>query len=126
MRYACLNQLAPPTRVRVYRNLHKNCFSVVSMKTGRVIQHTNKLTLHDVEFRVRESGRQRVLRERRKNVHAFVVGSILQTDIGLPACNPERAWYDPYQVKTFVNRRTLEPVLRARVAHLEHGILYWS
>jgi hypothetical protein len=45
------------------------------MHNGRIVGYAEAVILTDVEFRVRESGRQRVLRERRKNVHAFVVGS---------------------------------------------------
>lgn len=61
-------------RVRVYFNLQKKLFSVVDTKTGRVVDHVSNLTLSNVRFTVRESGRQRVIKERRKNVHAFVVG----------------------------------------------------
>lgn len=61
-------------KVRVYFNLHKHCYSVQDTKTGRVIAHVESINLIDAKFVVRESGRQKVLREKRKNVHAFVVG----------------------------------------------------
>lgn len=61
-------------RVRVYYNLHKHCYSVQNTSTGKIIAHVNKICLKDASFVVRASGREKVLKERRKNVHAFVVG----------------------------------------------------
>lgn len=66
-------------RVEVYWNLHRKCYSVRALKgehKGRVILHATKLLLRDVKLVVREAGRQRVLKERRKNVHAFVRGTL--------------------------------------------------
>jgi len=70
----------PNKRVRVYKNLHKDCWSVWQ---GKVLFYTQEIHLRDVTFLVLESGRQRVLREKRKNVHAFVCGFLTQgLDIG--------------------------------------------
>ncbi len=44
--------------------------------TGRVIGYTESVNLEDVEFKVSEAGRQRLLREKRKNVHAFAIGTV--------------------------------------------------
>jgi len=66
-------------RVFVYFNLHRKCWSVRALNgryKGRVVAHCDRVLLTDVEFRVSEAGRQRVLREGRKNVHAGVVGSL--------------------------------------------------
>jgi len=65
-------------KVFVYFNLRKRCFSVKALEgmyKGRVIAHRDSLHLQDAEFKVSEKGRQRVIRERRKNVHAGVVGN---------------------------------------------------
>ena len=61
-------------RVEVYFNLHKHVFSVRSARSGRVILHTDRVHIRNPEFVVRQGGRQRVLKERKKNVHAFVRG----------------------------------------------------
>tara|TARA_R100001244_G_scaffold129809_1_gene101481 strand:- start:91 stop:474 length:384 start_codon:yes stop_codon:yes gene_type:complete len=65
-------------RVDIYYNLHRKCFSVRSMELGRsyrkVIAHRDAVLMKDCSFVVSESGRQRVLRDRRKNVHTFVRG----------------------------------------------------
>lgn len=54
-----------------YWNLHRSIWS--EMQRGKVIGHHPTVVLHDCEFRVRQAGRERVLREKKKNVHAFVV-----------------------------------------------------
>ena len=68
-----------------YWNLHKKCWSV--MIRGKVEQHAAGAQLLDVEFRVRPGGHARVLREGRKNVHAFAVSSRCSTVPG--------EWTDP-------------------------------
>ena len=55
----------------IYRNLHTGGFSV--RYRGRVVDRLHIFTAMNVQFKVNESGRQRVIKEGRKNVHAFVV-----------------------------------------------------
>lgn len=102
-------------RVFVYFNLHKKLWSVRALEgpdKGLVIQHTTSLCLANCTFKVSEAGRQRVLRERQKNVHAGVVGIL----VSAPAANlssSHRITYDPYRFSTFVNADTLAPVYAA-------------
>lgn len=71
--------------VRVYRNLTRGCLSV--MRRGLVVAHVESVALHGARFVVQEAGRQRVLRDRRKNVHAFVEGIWTdRADRGLDCC----------------------------------------
>lgn len=66
-------------KVFVYFNLHKKVWSVKALEgrnKGRVIAHADKVLLRDVTFKVSEAGRQRVIREGRKNVHAGAVGTL--------------------------------------------------
>ena len=67
-------QINPAKPVFVYKNLHKDCWSV--KQDGLVKLHTNDITLYDCEFKVSKVGRDRVLKEKRKNVHAGVRGYI--------------------------------------------------
>ena len=63
--------------MRVYRNLHQKCWSVQqkdSKGRWKVVAHAESITLADCVFRVSEAGRQRVLSEGRKNVHAYIQG----------------------------------------------------
>ena len=81
-------------RVRVYRNLHKKCFSVKCMKTNRVIAHVKEITLTNATFPVSQSGRKRVLKEKRKNVHAFVQGIV---DNNVLVYGNTKICYNPYK-----------------------------
>lgn len=54
----------------IYRNLHKDCFSV--RHKGRVIAHLQNIIAGDVSFIVSQKGRERVLKEKKKYVHAYV------------------------------------------------------
>lgn len=58
--------------VDVYFNLHKRLWSCRCRATGLVIRHAHAvLSPYDATLVVREAGRQKVLAEGRKNVHAF-------------------------------------------------------
>ena len=66
-------------KVAVYFNLHKKLFSVKSREGatyGRVLYHTDNIVLDNVKFVVRSKGRKKVIKEKRKNVHAFCYGTI--------------------------------------------------
>jgi hypothetical protein len=72
------------TRGFVYRNLHQDCWSVKALSgpnAGRVVLHAATVWLHGATFRVNEAGRQRVLKEQRKNVHAGVVGYVYHAHV---------------------------------------------
>lgn len=113
--------------VRCYRNLHKDCYSIVSTKTGRVDRHQRHVVIANASFRVRPAGRERVLKTKRKNVHAFVCGLMLQTNFRFPDFAPREAYYNPYKTKTFVDKETKKPIERAQlVVLLPKKILYWE
>ncbi len=61
--------------VRVFKNWKHGCYSI--MQRGVVRASASQVRLTNVEFRVREAGRQRMLREKQKNVHAFAVGHLV-------------------------------------------------
>lgn len=103
-------------KVMVYYNLHKHTFSV--QKNGLVVMHADYVKLENVEFRVRQGGKDKVRREMSKNVHAFVIGTLV--DFCQYPCNdiPDEptgdvVTYNPYKYDTFVYKETEEPVLRA-------------
>ena len=103
-------------RVMVYYNLHKHTFSVTYK--GKVVLYADYVKLKNVEFRVREGGRERVRREKKKNVHAFVIGDLVDYCIFPcenmpPESNTNVITYNPKKYDTFVNKNTEEPVYRA-------------
>lgn len=61
--------------VEVYRNLHKECWSV--RQGGKVLFHTTYICLHDCQFVVRPAGHAKVIKEQKKNVHAFAKGYLI-------------------------------------------------
>ena len=90
--------------VRVYFNLHKRLFSVMSWdsgdsRKGKVIGHIDRIALEDCRFIVRPAGRARVLATSQKNVHAFIQGTWAEqsrSDGPVAAVH-----YDPYKAPWF-------------------------
>lgn len=119
-------------KVAVYKNLHKNCFSVQNVKTGLVVAYADCITLVDVTFKVNQKGRARVRFEGRKNVHAFVVGTYqpdyefnLEADSSVVTYNP---YYPPLEdTGYFYDKQTFEPVHSAKeVTFLASGRVYYT
>lgn len=82
---------------RVYFNLHRKLWSVQT--DGRLRAHWADVVLDGpVTFRVQAAGRARVLRERRKSVHAFACGSARE---GRAPRRGVRVTYNPYRAGFF-------------------------
>lgn len=111
-------------KVKVYRNLHKKMYSVVDMKTGKVFRHQHHVVLKNARFRVSEAGRARVLKEKRKNVHAFVIGTLLEKDFHFPDREPTMGTYNPYKHKTFVKKGTRRALRDAELVLLAPKEMY--
>lgn len=110
-------------KVRVYYNLHKHLFSVQEKINGRwkVTRHLQDLYLKDVTPRVYEKGRQRTINEQRKNVHAYIIGELIET----PDVNCWiRVTYNPYKYDSFVFMSTNLKFERANYAHLENRAIW--
>jgi hypothetical protein len=104
-------------KVMVYYNLHKHTFSVTY--DSKVIMYADYVKLGDVEFRVRKGGKERVRSEKSKNVHAFVIGKLLDyceyPCEEMPSSSSDKVvTYNPYKHDTFVFKNTEEPVYRAQ------------
>ena len=94
-------------RIRTYYNLHRKCFSVQDYKTGLVIEHTDKLFMTNAMFVVRKSGNERVKKEGKKNVHAFVNGIRHDKPIDTNHCNNYEVKYNPYTMDFFHYKRVM-------------------
>jgi hypothetical protein len=69
--------------VEVYRNLARRDGVWYSVRQGgHVVAHAQELMLNDASFVVHEAGRQRVLSSGRKNVHAWVRGTLIGSGMG--------------------------------------------
>ncbi len=107
-------------KVFVYFNLHKKCWSVKSLEgvnKGKVIAHCETIVLKNCELKVSESGRQRVLREKKKYVHAGDVGEIVSLDKKGKETET-LITYNPYLYNCFINKQTNEPVYSTNKAYM--------
>lgn len=115
-------------RVSAYRNLHKGLWSVKSMQQptyGRVIDRTDSVLLYEPLCNVSQGGRERVLREGRKNVHADVRGLRLELEL-LPMLDGwQPLTYNPYKYTTFVDRTTEQPVWTPKFVWLDPAGKAW-
>lgn len=99
-------------RVRVYRNLHKGCWSVE--QNGVVVFHCDRLGLSDCRFNVSKAGRERVRKEKKKNVHARISGYLSSYTYNGQGVSVS---YNPYTHDTFMSEYNL-PVLKSDYTRL--------
>lgn len=109
--------------VEVYFNLHKKIFSVRDSKTKKVVAHLNEVHISNAIFRVSEKSRQRVIREQRKNVHAYVKGILINYDDSNPT---KLGYYNPYTTETFINKETGDPLLEANTVKFINKQVYFA
>ena len=107
----------------IYRNLHTGTFSV--KYKGIVIDRPTNILANNCEFIVNEKGRQRVLNEKRKNVHAMVACS----DYVVPSREPNKiaedeVYYNPYTTDSFIFKDTKETINYATHAWLFKNKIY--
>jgi hypothetical protein len=92
-------------RLYIYKNLHLNLFSI--RQGGKVIDHRDEIILEDARFLVGQKGRERVIREKCKNVHAGVSGFWAEEwesnpEIHMNSYTPHKIFYNPYKTDSFV------------------------
>jgi len=117
-------------RAKVYFNLHTSTWSIKDCETGLVMGHADKVCLINVVPQVSQAGRNRVLIEKQKNVHAYLVGDVNLVENfksyrgrlvdathgeypALPT-NPSGTviTYNPYKYTNFVVADTEEPIVK--------------
>ena len=125
--------------VSIYRNLHNGLISIKSASSGLVLGHAQSVDVAWADFVVNESGRQRVLRDKQKNVHAYVKGLLLNTSGFKPykgrSIGPVYGAldtihkvtvvsYNPYKAPHFVIKGTSDKVSKASLCTVSHdGII---
>lgn len=110
-----------------YRNLHTGTFSL--KYRGRVINHPIVFSIKNASFKVNETGRQRVIAEQKKNVHAFALGNptdciheskqnfaynYLNARIKNKKYKFVEVTYNPYKSGSFVVKKTGKPITEAK------------
>ena len=103
----------------VYYNLHKHVFSLKNNTTKKVEKRSSIVLMQDCVFKVSEKGRQRVLREKVKNVHAGVLGELISTESEVDDTSSfVELTYNPYIYDSFVVKESGKPVLSAKKVYL--------
>lgn len=113
-------------KVFIYRNLNKKCWSVKALdgpQKNRVVAHVDTFVVKDATFKVSRAGRERVLRERRKNVHAGIVGVWATNDVDVSKWASltgddvtTEVTYSPYEGDFFFEVSTGKAVHFAKIA----------
>lgn len=97
--------------------------------TRRVIGHSEGVSLKDVKFIVSKSGVERIRRNKRKSVVAFVEGELMSwhvnEDCGI--CKAQRSAgivkFNPYKWDTFVLETSLTTVTTASYVTINGGVV---
>lgn len=106
-----------------YRNLNRKgvVWSVKNTKSGLVVDRASEVILMDVTLKVSQAGRARVIKNKRRNVHAGVQGKRVKA---APRGLWRRVTYDPYKNDTFVGWFSKKPVHSAGYAKLTQQGLF--
>ena len=109
-------QIDPNRKVDVYFNLHKKTWSV--RQGGKVVGHTDQISIKNAKYIVSKKGNERVRREKKKNVHAYVRGYV-ETLPYIMADDIKFVSYNPYKNNSFVVRNTDDSICSSPWASCE-------
>jgi hypothetical protein len=122
----------------IYYNLHKGCWSLKSTVSydatqsshfhpsvkGRVTGHADTILATCTTTKISETGRQRVIREKRKNVHAGIIGTrclVGPQYVFVTTELTDSMTYNPYKRSDFYDRATGVAVTTATYVLLRSG-----
>ena len=88
-----------------------------------VVAWADRFMIEDVTCKVREGGRQRVIKDKRKNVHATVIGTYIG-ECEMDTSMMNELYYDPYTLDSFINKETGEKVTEVESVYFEDGIAF--
>lgn len=105
----------------IYRNLRTKGFSV--KKHGLVVDRSNSFEAEMVSFKVSEQGRQRVIKNKHKDVHAFVVtDKYIYTSMHQQVDKLLEITYNPYKGPYFMCNGS--PITQANKVLFKDGKCY--
>ncbi|MBL8605191.1 MAG: hypothetical protein JNK72_24890 [Myxococcales bacterium] len=127
---------APPSSLLgrvglVYRNLHAcpAAWSVKDRKLGRVGAVTQAVMLANAVGRIGKKVQEKVRRERRKAVHAFIVGTVTSPELA-PRNPAAEGWvevtYNPYLFDTFVMKANGRPFPGSQYVYAGPDMKLWA
>lgn len=109
---------------KVYRNLNNRKFSIMATSgqfKGKVVAHADCLTLINVSFKVSLASRERALREKTRNVHAFSIGIIDSLDTQCHDNTLEAVTYRPFERNCFYRISDNKPIESCSKLYLNNG-----
>lgn len=116
----------------VYFNLTRKLWSLRATRgdrRGRVIGHAKSVLIIGATCKVSQAGRARVIREKRKNVHAGITAEMC---IDRPRFtivagdHTPRIRYNPYETEYFQDPQSQENVHNANYVYLDAGRAYYG
>lgn len=103
--------------INLSRKLKQPLFSIRDVKTKKVIGHDTNIVIENAIFKVSEKGRQRVLKERKKNVHALIQGKLVHTTT---TTQTNEVTYNPYKHSTFVYKDNNTPIYHSNLVVIKN------
>jgi len=114
-------------KVKVYLNLNMmGRFSIQDCKTGLVVAYADSVILSMVKFKISSSGQKRAREEKRRNVHAVAVGFFEEADCERPNDVNRVGYYNPFNVDTFVDEASKEPILETELLYCYNKRVYYK
>lgn len=122
--------------VKIYWNFNRKCWSI--QHKGKVKMHATSFIIQNCTFPVSQSGRQRVLLEKRKNVHAFAKGTLVSyegvclqsrtfayylTPLGVEENLLTDIHYNPYKYSYFYVSRGNTPEEKVEKSDICRGLI---
>lgn len=111
-----------------YRNL--NSGTSFSSKHGGIVTHRIPTcgVIRDGRFQVSKAGRERCLRTKERNVHAFIVSSTPPENVSRDSLPPlsklAEVKYNPYRAETFILHESGLAIISAPNVYLIDGKCY--
>ena len=94
-------------KIKAYRNLRNGMWSILDSK-DKLLFYVESVKIKNVKFVVRPGGNKRARLEKQKNVHAFVIGELVDFDKNFRVSNFKWGTYCPYKFDKFVDRNNKE------------------
>ena len=119
--------------IRGYRDLSSKNSELFSIQakggklSGKVLDHSVSVRIDNAVFNVRAGGQARARKEKRRNVHAFVEGTlskVLKGEKALLSSEWVEVTYNPFHTDTFIEKTTGRAVVSADIAILQTGSVF--
>ena len=126
----CILKNLEGVNVLVHWHFHKKLWSITDARTRRVVAHVASLLLLNATCKVSMAGRIRVLRQKRKNVHAWLQGKVAAINfprtVGMSHKGLRPVKYNPYTAGYFYYVRTKKKATSTPMAILQNNEVFFT